>query len=134
MLKVDIEFDSTNLKKYIEYNFGYGSEAQKNWSMLVFETTAYTVPYEYGDMLRESRIASEELYSQGMIVYTKTTPSGKNVALDLWNGVVQIAGFGYSVVKNWTNPNTTPEWTLTALPKHIDYMEEIMQEWINGGF
>ena len=149
MLKLRASIDIKPIQSYIESAFGIGGKAQEKWTMTVFEGSEYRVPQDTGRFLADSKAATRQVAADGVNVYTGVpyggafqasggVPSrwqGFDYAMALWYGK-QFIPFGGGEVRpiNYSNPNATPRWTLTAAEAHGNEWTAEYQRWVDGGF
>ena len=67
--KATVTFDTKGLQGYLDGRFGVGSDAQYEWSKIVFNGSEKYIPFLTGDFRNRSIAASEPLFAQGELLY-----------------------------------------------------------------
>ena len=141
----DVQFDISSLEKQLEERFGIGSDAQYEWSRIVFDGSRPYMPKVTGTFENLSYLHSEPLFAQGELLYTGGAP----FAHFLWEGILYVdpetgsawAQAGATKIPTGTpltfnqetNPLAGARWTERAANDLLPIWTEEMQKLIDRG-
>ena len=143
----EVHFDVSGLEKQLEERFGIGSDAQYEWSRIVFDGSRPYMPKVTGMLENISYLHSEPLFAQGELLYTSGSPN--DYVGFLWNGILYVdpntgsawAQAGVTKIPTGTpltfnqeaNPLAGARWTERAANDNLPAWTEEMQKLIDRG-
>ena len=143
--KFEVKFDAKGLESNLSDRFGEGSDAQYEWSRIVYDGSRKYMPMVTSNFINISYAQSEPLFDQGELVYSG--PMGHY----LWNGELYVdpetksayANRGVTKIKDpqgrqldfnkELNPLATARWTEAAANDNYSAWVNDLQGMIDKG-
>jgi len=133
-LKIIVTFDTSRIEQSLNNRFGLGSEAQRAWSMIVFDGSAPYMPLNTGRFMQHSEMESIFIADQGEIVYVAPPEYDyPYLPMFLWTGQSLQ---GTRIIKNYTtstNAKAGGHWVTRARNDMFPKWREQFQELIDSG-